>query len=37
LTDGPDRHEQDEEEDEELAAYNRYLAQLNATDEQKLR
>ena len=26
-----------EEEDEELAAYNRYLAQLNAADEEKLR
>jgi hypothetical protein len=32
---GPDRDEEDE--DEELAAYNRYLAGLNATDEQKLR
>jgi hypothetical protein len=27
----------DEEEDEELAAYNRYLAELNAQDHQKLR
>jgi len=33
-TELPDLHE---EEDEELAAYNRYLAQLNAADEQKLR
>jgi DNA-binding transcriptional regulator of glucitol operon len=35
LTSEPDRYE--EAEDEELAAYNRYLAQLNATDEHKLR
>ena len=34
-TDEPDRH--DEDEDEELAAYNRYLAELNATDEHRLR
>jgi DNA-binding transcriptional regulator of glucitol operon len=27
----------DEEEDEELAAYNRYLAELSAMDRQKLR
>jgi hypothetical protein len=27
----------DDEEDEELAAYNRYLAELNAADERKLR
>jgi hypothetical protein len=26
----------DEEEDEELASYNRYLAELNAADERKL-
>jgi DNA-binding transcriptional regulator of glucitol operon len=34
-TDEPHRY--DEDEDEELAAYNRYLAQLNAEDEQRLR
>ena len=27
----------EEEEDEDLAAYNRYLAELNAQDQQKLR
>jgi len=27
----------DEQEDEELAAYNRYLAELNAQDQQRLR
>ena len=35
LSGGTDPHE--EEEDEELAAYNRYLARLNETDEEKLR
>ncbi len=34
---GPDGYAQDEDDDEELAAYNRYLAELNASDEQKLR
>ncbi len=29
--------EEDEAEDEELAAYNRYLARLNEADEEKLR
>ena len=34
LPSGPD---QSEEDDEELAAYNRYLAELHAADEHKLR
>ena len=35
---GADPHKEgDEEEDEELAAYNRYLARLNEEDEEKLR
>jgi hypothetical protein len=36
LRSGPEPFE-DEEEDEELAAYNRYLAELHAADERKLR
>jgi DNA-binding transcriptional regulator of glucitol operon len=37
-TDGPSTDEPHRyDEDEELAAYNRYLAQLNAEDEQRLR
>ena len=35
LADGPAPYE--EEEDEELIAYNRYLAELNEADEHKLR
>ena len=31
------RDKEDEEEDEDLAAYNRYLARLNERDEEKLR